>query len=94
MTASYISETEIIRHFPEYILKTEANQRVVITKNNNPIAALVNIRDFRRIEQKEQKEEGLASVMGQWDNFDELGEILADISSIREKGGFGRDVSF
>jgi PHD/YefM family antitoxin component YafN of YafNO toxin-antitoxin module len=94
MTTTYISETEIIKHLPEYLLKTGANQRVVITRDNNPIAALVNIGDFRRIEQKEQKEEGLASVMGRWDDFDEIGEALADIPSIREKGGFGRDVSF
>ncbi|RLC09155.1 MAG: type II toxin-antitoxin system Phd/YefM family antitoxin [Deltaproteobacteria bacterium] len=93
MTTTYISETEIIRHLPEYILKAEANQRVVITKKNNPVAALVNIRDFRQIEQKEKKE-GLASVMARWDDFDEVGAILADIPSIRDKGGFGRDVSF
>ncbi|MDM8522201.1 type II toxin-antitoxin system prevent-host-death family antitoxin [Desulfococcaceae bacterium HSG8] len=87
MTTTYISEAEIIGRLSEYILKTGANQRVVITKNNDPIAALVNIEDFHRIEQKEHKE-GLASVMGRWDGFDEIGEILGD------RGGFGRDVSF
>ncbi len=40
------------------------------------------------------EEEGLASVMGRWDDFDEIGEVLTDIPSIREKGGFGRNVSF
>jgi hypothetical protein len=46
------------------------------------------------MEEAEQKEEGLASVMGKWEDFDELGDILADIPSMRENGGFGRDVSF
>ncbi len=93
MTTTYISEREIIKHLPEYILKTDANQRVVITKGDNPVAALVNIRDFSRIEQKNKKE-GLASVMGGWDDFDEVGEKISDMSSIRDKGGFGRDVTF
>jgi prevent-host-death family protein len=94
MTTAYISEAEIMTRLPEYILKTETDQRIVITKNNSPVAALVNIRDFRRMEEAEQKEEGLASVMGKWEDFDELGDILADIPSMRENGGFGRDVSF
>jgi hypothetical protein len=42
------------------------------------------------MEEAEQKEEGLASVMGKWEDFDELGDILADIPSMRENGGFSR----
>lgn len=72
----------------------DANQRIVITKENNPIATLVTVEDFRQIEQREMQEQGLASLMGKWEDFDEIGEILADIPSMREKGGFGRDVSF
>ncbi len=42
---------------------------------------------------KSDKQKGLASAIGKWKNFDEIAEVLADISSVRSEGGFGRDVS-
>lgn len=72
---------------PEYILKSsDSDERFVITKDNKPIAALISIEDFQFIEQKQK---GLASVVGKWKDFDEIEDILADISSMREKGGTG-----
>ncbi|MCP4105437.1 MAG: type II toxin-antitoxin system Phd/YefM family antitoxin [Desulfobacteraceae bacterium] len=92
MNTTYISESEITKHLPEYILKSsDSDERFVITKDNKPIAALISIEDFQFIEQKQK---GLASVVGKWKDFDEIEDILADISSMREKGGTGRDVSF
>lgn len=43
--------------------------------------------------EKSDKQNGLISAIGKWNNFDEIEEILTDISSVRLKGGFGRDVS-
>ncbi len=94
MNITYISESEITKHLPEYISKSaDSDERFVITKDNKPIAALISIEDFQFIEQKE-KQKGLASVVGKWKDFDEIEDILSDISSLREKGGMGRDVSF
>lgn len=39
------------------------------------------------------KQDGLVSAIGKWKNFDEIEEAIADISSIRLEGGFGRNVS-
>ncbi len=94
MNITYISESVITKHLPKYISQSiDCDERFVITKDNKPIAALISIEDFQFIEQRE-KQKGLASVIGKWKDFDEIEDILADISSIREKGGMGRDVSF
>jgi len=35
---------------------------------------------------KSDKQKGLASAIGKWKNFDEIAEVLADISSVRAEG--------
>jgi len=42
----------------------------------------------------EKREEGLVSVIGRWEGFEEIERVLSDIQSVRESGGTGRDVSF
>ncbi len=42
----------------------------------------------------EKKQQGLVSVIGRWEGFEEIETVLSDFQSIREGGGAGRDVSF
>jgi hypothetical protein len=41
-----------------------------------------------------KREDGLVSVIGKWEGFEEIETVLSDIQAIREDGGTGRDVSF
>ena len=91
---SYIAVAEMKNHFSEYISRSSYNHdRFIITKRSKPIAALVNIDDLKLIEQLEERK-GLASIIGKWEEFDELGENIGDIIELRERGGSNREISF
>jgi prevent-host-death family protein len=81
-------------HLSELIAKSAYhNEKIIITRRNKPIAALVSIDDLRIIEQHEERK-GLASIAGKWTGFDEISIHIEDLDSIRANGGGGRDVSF
>ena len=64
--------------FSEWLRRVEAGDSVVITRHGKPVAALVNPRDYERIERlrKAGPEGGLASVAGGWEGAEELVRIL------------------
>ena len=88
-----ISIAEAKSHISEIISKSAYNhERFIITRRNKPMAALVSLEDLRIIEQHEERQ-GLATVMGKWEGFDEIADVLNDLEGLRKNGGCGRDVS-
>ena len=87
-----VSIAEIKSRLSEFIAKSAyTNEKIIITRRNKPVAALVSMDDLRKIEQYSERK-GLAAVAGKWKDFEEVSDILEDIESIREDGGRGRDV--
>jgi prevent-host-death family protein len=79
--------------FSELIAKSGyARERFIITRRNKPVAALVSLEDLKIIEQHEERQ-GLASVIGKWKGFDEVGEQISDLSSLRKDSGTRKNVS-
>lgn len=88
-----ISTAEAKGHLSELIAKSAYNrERFIITRRDKPVAALVSLDDLRVIEQYEERQ-GLASIAGRWEGFEEVAEKLDDLESIRANGGDGRSVS-
>lgn len=77
----------------ELIAKSSyARERFVITRRNKPVAALVSLEDLKLIEQHEERQ-GLASIAGKWKGFEEVGEQISDLSSLRKDSGTRQNVS-
>jgi len=94
MNEKCISVAEMKSHLSEYIAKTIYNHdNFIITKRNKPVAALVNLDDLSLIEQSQERK-GFSSIIGKWKKFEEIDDALTNLSSLREKNGIGRDVSF
>lgn len=88
-----IAIAEMKNHLSEYIARSAYNKnRFIITKRNKPVAALVNIEDLKIIEQHEEKK-GLASIIGKWDDFEDLENNLGDTRELRKNGGNAREIS-
>ena len=88
-----VSVAEIKSRLSDYIARSvHRHERIIITRRNRPVAALVSIDDLRKLEQIEERR-GLAGVVGKWQDFEEIAESLQDIGALREQGGSGRDVS-
>lgn len=93
MSASSISVAEAKARISELLAKSQhSHERFVITRRNKPVAALVSLEDLLMIEQQEERQ-GLASIAGQWQGFQEIEEAMGDIQELRKHGGLGRDVS-
>lgn len=93
MLSQTVSVAEAKAHISELIAKSQhGNTRVIITRRNKPVAALVNLEDLERIQQHENKQ-GLAAIAGQWEGFDEVAEGIGKLAVLRQQGGGGRDVS-
>lgn len=88
-----VSFAETKSHLSELIAKSAyAGERIVITKRNKPVAALVSLEDLRIIEQHEQCQ-GLAPIAGKWKDFEEVGERIEDLRQVRGDSGTRADVS-
>ena len=93
MSASSISVAEAKARISELLAKSQhSHERFVITRRNKPVAALVSLEDLLMIEQQEERQ-GLASIAGQWQGFQEIKEAMGDIQELRKHGGPGRDIS-
>jgi len=91
MTA--ISVADAKSHLSELISRSAyARERFVITRRNKPAAALVSLADLQIIEQHEERQ-GLASIAGNWEGFEEVAENLENLHQLRQNGGIGRNVS-
>ena len=73
-----ISVAEAKATFSECIRKVEAGNTVLITRHGRPVAALVSPGDLEHLERlrKAGPESGLASIVGGWENSEELASIL------------------
>lgn len=86
------SIAKIKSHLSEYIANVVyLNKRIIITKRNKPVAALVNIHELEKIESIDIIN-GLASVIGKWKNFEEIEGDIHHIYKSR-KGNKHRKVS-
>ena len=90
---TYVAVAEMKNHLSEYISRSAYNHdRFIITKRDKPVAALVNLEDLQALEQLEERK-GLASVIGQWQDFEEVEAGMGDIRKLRENHGEPREVS-
>ena len=73
-----ISVAEAKATFSECIRKVEAGNSVLITRRGKPVAALVSPSDLEHLERlrKAGPESGLASLVGGWENSEELASII------------------
>lgn len=91
---SKVTVAEAKSHLSELISRSaHGRERIVITRRNKPVAALVSLDDLRRLEQQEERQ-GLAAIAGKWQGFEEVAGALEDLPGLRRQGGGGRDVSF
>jgi len=70
-------------------------------KTRNPLSAIAGFAENGKTDSEdtdnalsEKRQQGLVSVIGRWEGFEEIETVLSDLQSIREGGGTGRDVSF
>ena len=88
-----VSVAEVKSRFSEYVAKVAyTHQRLIITKRNKPIAALVDLNTLQRVENKNEKR-GLASIIGKWCDSEDLAENIENVIKTRKKEKF-REVSF
>lgn len=73
-----VSVAEAKATFSECIRRVEAGNSVLITRRGKPVAALVRPSDLEHLERlrKAGPESGLASIVGGWENSEELASIL------------------
>jgi prevent-host-death family protein len=77
----------------ELLAKTSyAHERFIITRRNKPVAALVSLEDLKLIEQSEERQ-GLASIIGKWNGFEEVEELISNTASLRTDSGTRQNVS-
>ena len=61
----------------------ESGDRFPITLDGKPIGSLVNCKDLETLEEP-KKPEGLAAVIGKWQDFEEVEENIKKIMEARE----------
>lgn len=94
MSTTPISVAKAKSHISELIAKIQYSQeRFIITRRDKPVAAFVSLDDLKILEQYKEKQ-GLAAIVGKWQDFDEVTDAMGDIETLRASGGKGRDVSF
>lgn len=83
-----VSIAEVKNKFSEYISKVAyTHQRLIITKRNKPIAALIDLNTLKRVKSSKERK-GLASVIGKWRNSEELARNIDSIVKDRNKDKF------
>jgi len=88
-----ISVAEAKKRFSEIINRSAYSDcRIIITKRNRPVAAVINMQDLQSLEQS-NKRKGLMEVIGKWQGFDELQDAIDNAVENRHLEGAGRDVS-
>jgi len=91
---STVSVAEAKSHLSELLTKSAyKNEKIIITRHNKPIAALVSMDDLRKIENYDERK-GLADLRAKWAGFEEIADFIDDLETLRDSGGPGRDVSF
>jgi antitoxin (DNA-binding transcriptional repressor) of toxin-antitoxin stability system len=62
-------------------------EHFVIEKKGKPMAALVSLQEFQRIEgaKEKEKKKGLLAAIGAWEDFEDLESTVSDIYKRRKK---------
>ena len=63
-------------HLMERIHEVEAGESIMITREGEPVAALVKPEDFRQLERF--RENGFAKLISGWDDLEELARIIEE----------------
>ncbi|MBI5592272.1 MAG: type II toxin-antitoxin system Phd/YefM family antitoxin [Deltaproteobacteria bacterium] len=93
MKNEMISVAEAKKRFSEIINRSAYSDcRIIITKRNRPVAAVINMQDLQSLEQSNNRK-GLMEVIGKWQGFDELQDAIDNAVQDRHLEGAGRDVS-
>jgi prevent-host-death family protein len=88
-----MSVGEAKKRFSEIINRSAYSDcRIIITKRNRPVAAVINMEDLQSLEQS-IKRKGLMDLIGKWQGFDELQDAIDTAVEDRHLEGAGRDVS-
>lgn len=80
-----ISAAEAKAHFGECLRAVEAGRHILITRYGRPVAALVAADELKHLERLRASgpASGLVSLVGRWDDGDELTAALTDVESGR-----------
>jgi prevent-host-death family protein len=93
MTTTSVSVAKAKAHISELISKSQySHERFIITRRDKPVAALISLDDLKVLEQHEEHQ-GLATIAGKWQDFNEVEDAMGNIETLRANGGKGRDVS-
>lgn len=88
-----VSVVDAKKQFSEFVNRSAfSNCRVIITKRNRPVAAIVSMKDLQHLEQVD-KRKGLLSVINRWKDFEEIQDAVDEAIEIRRNEGAGRNVS-
>lgn len=88
-----VSIADMKRKFSEYVNRSAFSDcRVIITKRERPVAAMIGMSDLQTLEQAE-KRNGLMSLIGKWEGFEEICEGIDEAVKARREESSGRDVS-
>ena len=87
-----VSVAQMKSRLSEFIAKVAySNKRIIITKRSKPVAALIDIDTFEKIEGMDEAK-GLVSVIGRWEGFEEIASDIHRIYNSRKEDE-SRDVS-
>ena len=87
-----ISVADAKKRLSDYINRCSLGVgRVIITKRNRPMAAIVSLKDLEDLEQVE-KRRGLLSLVHKWEGFEEVEDSIESAVRSRHAEGAGRDV--
>jgi prevent-host-death family protein len=80
-----VKASEAKTHFAEYLRAAEAGKAVIITRHGKPVAALVSVAELEQLERLRSVSpaDGLASLVGRWDDGHELADQLDEIVASR-----------
>ncbi len=76
-----VTAAEAKAHLAEYLRVAESGSAVIITRYGKPVAALVNTSELDQLERLRavSSTSGLASLIGLWEDGDELADQLDEI---------------
>ena len=80
-----VTAAEAKAHLAEYLRAAESGAQVVITRYGKPVAALVGASELEQLARLRaaSPSSGLASLIGRWQDGDELADQLDDIVANR-----------
>lgn len=85
MMRKTLTAAEAKTHFAESLRRAEAGDVVEITRYGKPVAAIVGARTLEQLERLRAAgpQEGLLSLVGRWDDGDELADEIDRVVSNR-----------